>query len=187
MDPHGYADDRPGNKSVAYVGQTQLKDIRKTLPLRVLSPADWDHWCRCGYVIVERAVPPANIDRLIDLLWEFQEMDRNDPATWNRPQLRDNEMKEINNAGMIELYNHQYLWDNRQNRRTPISLSRQEFFLGAIVKASCAVLISMWWISSMPFASGQPMPPSLIRLAAAAAFLLEHTIERKRWNRGNHI
>src|SRR5262245_4027273 len=55
------------------------------LPLRVLSPADWDHWQRCGYVIVERAVPSANIERLVDLLWEFQEMDRNDPSTWNRP------------------------------------------------------------------------------------------------------
>ena len=117
MDPYGRVDDRPGNKSVAYGSRTQLKDIRKTLPLRVLSPADWDHWQRCGYVIVKRAVPSANIERLIDLLWEFQEMDRNDPATWNRPQLRQNEMKEINNAGMIELYNHQYLWDNRQSPR----------------------------------------------------------------------
>jgi hypothetical protein len=114
MDRYRYGDNRPGNATVAYVGQTQLKDIRKTLPLRVLSAADWDHWQRRGYVVVRQAVPQANIDRLVDLLWEFQEMDRNDPASWNRPQLRDNEMKELNNAGMVEIYNHQYLWDNRQ-------------------------------------------------------------------------
>ena len=117
MDRYRYGDNRPGNATVAYVGQVQLKDIRKTLPLRVLSTADWQHWQRRGYVIVERAVPQANIDRLVDLLWEFQEMDRRDPATWSRPQLRDHAMKELNNAGMVEIYNHQYLWDNRQSPR----------------------------------------------------------------------
>ena len=29
----------------------QLKDIRKTLPLHVLSKADWEHWTTKGYVI----------------------------------------------------------------------------------------------------------------------------------------
>ena len=33
---------------------TQLKDIQKTLPLRVLSPDDWAHWTQKGYVIVLR-------------------------------------------------------------------------------------------------------------------------------------
>ena len=35
----------------------QLKDIRKRLPLRVLSEADWQHWITKGYVIVRQAVP----------------------------------------------------------------------------------------------------------------------------------
>ena len=68
-------------------------------------------------MIVKDAVPPENLRRLVDLLWEFQEMDPNDPATWYKPQLRDNEMKELNNSGMVEIYNHQYLWDNRQHPR----------------------------------------------------------------------
>ncbi|MCK1975423.1 hypothetical protein LNK20_22320, partial [Bacillus safensis] len=50
---------------------TQLKDIRKNLPLRVLSKADWEHWTTRGYVIVRQAVPAANVARLVDLLWEF--------------------------------------------------------------------------------------------------------------------
>ena len=44
---------------------TQLKDIRKTLPLRVLSPDDWRHWVTKGYVIVRQAVPAANVERLV--------------------------------------------------------------------------------------------------------------------------
>jgi len=60
---------------------TQLKDIQKTLPLRVLSKADWEHWTTKGYIIVRGAVPAANVERLVDLLWQFDEKDRNDPST----------------------------------------------------------------------------------------------------------
>ncbi|PWJ85724.1 phytanoyl-CoA dioxygenase PhyH [Pseudaminobacter salicylatoxidans] len=95
----------------------QLKDIRKKLPLRVLSEDDWRHWITRGYVIVRNAVPQENVQRLIDLLWEFDEKDPNDPSTWYAPQRRDHMMKELNGAGMVEIYNHQYLWDNRQVQR----------------------------------------------------------------------
>ena len=44
-------------------------------------------------------------------------MDPNDPASWEKPQLRGHEMKELNNSGMAEIYHHQYLWDNRQCER----------------------------------------------------------------------
>jgi hypothetical protein len=91
----------------------QLKDIKKKLPLRVLSEEDWQHWVTNGYVIVANAVPVDYMERLRTLLWEFQEMDPNDPASWERPQLRDHQMKELNNSGMVEVYNHQYLWDAR--------------------------------------------------------------------------
>ena len=39
---------------------TQLRDIEKMLPLRVLSKEDWQHWITRGYVIVRQAVPSAN-------------------------------------------------------------------------------------------------------------------------------
>ena len=60
---------------VASQSQTQLKDIEKTLPLRVLSEAGWDHWITKGYVIVRQAVPSASVDRLVNLLWAFDEKD----------------------------------------------------------------------------------------------------------------
>jgi hypothetical protein len=85
--------------------------------LRVLSPGDWNHWVSKGYVIVRQAVPNENVQRLVDLLWEFDEKDPNDPTTWYAPQRREHKMKELNNSGMVEIYNHQYLWDNRQEER----------------------------------------------------------------------
>jgi hypothetical protein len=95
----------------------QLKDIRKTLPLRVLSKDDWEHWITKGYVIVRQAVPAANVERLVDLLWRFDEKDPGDHSSWYAPQRRDHLMKELNGTGMLEIYNHQYLWDNRMDTR----------------------------------------------------------------------
>jgi len=97
--------------------QTQLKDLEKKRPLRVLSAADWQHWTTQGYVIIKQAVPTPQVDRLVQLLWEFDEKDPNDPSTWRAPQRREHKMRELNNAGMLEVYNHQYLWDNRQTPR----------------------------------------------------------------------
>jgi hypothetical protein len=95
----------------------QLKDIQKRLPLRVLSPADWEHWVTRGYVVVRHAVPAANVQRLVDVLWQFDEKDPNDPSTWHALQRRDHKMTELNHTGMLEIYNHQALWDNRMERR----------------------------------------------------------------------
>jgi len=107
----------PGEHPTAHDVDVQLRDIRKRLPLRVLSPDDWTHWTTYGYVVVPNAVPQAHVDRLVDVLWQFQDLDRHDPASWDRPQLRDHQMRELNNSGMVEIYNHQALWDNRQHPR----------------------------------------------------------------------
>jgi Phytanoyl-CoA dioxygenase (PhyH) len=96
---------------------TQLKDIKKKLPLRVLSGDDWTHWITNGYVIVRQAVPLEKVDRLVDLLWTFEEKDSADPSTWYSADRRPHRMPELNNVGMVEIYNHQYLWDTRQERR----------------------------------------------------------------------
>jgi phytanoyl-CoA dioxygenase PhyH len=111
--PNVALDSHPTAKGVA----VQLKDIRKRVPLRVLSQADWDHWVTWGYVVIPAAVPEANVRRLVDLLWEFTEMSPRDPTTWSKKQLRNHQMVELNNSGMVEIYNHQYLWDNRQYPR----------------------------------------------------------------------
>lgn len=97
--------------------KTQLKDIQKRLPSRVLSSEDWEHWTTKGYVVVRQAVPPGNVERLVDVLWRFDEKDPSDPETWYAPQRRDHKMPELNHTGMLEIYNHQALWDNRMAPR----------------------------------------------------------------------
>ncbi|OSQ37267.1 phytanoyl-CoA dioxygenase [Thalassospira mesophila] len=114
MSPHA---DRPGNASVGSINGPQLRDMEKSLPLRVLTPGDFAHWQRFGYVVVRNAVSRTQATATADFLWEFQEMDPKNRETWARPQLRDHAMKELNNSGMVEAYHHQTMWDNRQSPR----------------------------------------------------------------------
>lgn len=106
-------DSHPTNSALT----TQLRNIKKTLPLRILSDKDWAHWTTKGYVILRQAVPAVNVERLVEVLWRFDEKNPNDPATWYAPQRREHKMKELNNTGMLEIYNHQFLWDNRMEQR----------------------------------------------------------------------
>ncbi len=96
---------------------TPLHLIQKQLPLRVMSGADWAHWTTKGYIIIRQAVPQANVERLAKVLWAFDEKDPDNPDTWDAPQRREHKMKELNNTGMLEIYNHQALWDNRMEQR----------------------------------------------------------------------
>jgi len=109
---------KPGDNSLtAAAVREPLHLIQKKLPLRVLSEEDFAHWQTYGFVVIKQAVPAAKVEALKKLLWEFQEMDPNDISTWNAAQLRNHAMKELNNSGMVEIYNHQALWDNRQEQR----------------------------------------------------------------------
>lgn len=85
--------------------------------MRVLSDQQFAFWKDNGYIIVPNAVPSENLTAVTDAIWEFQEMNPNDPTTWYRTPERANEMVELNRSGMVELYHHQALWDNRQYPR----------------------------------------------------------------------
>lgn len=87
------------------------------VPLRILTEEQWDFWLQNGYVVIPNAVPEENLRAVIDLLWEFEEKKPDDPATWYRQVRREIQMKELRNSGMVEVYNHQTLWDNRQHPR----------------------------------------------------------------------
>ena len=116
-DRYHYGDQRPGNPTVAYTDQVQLRDLKKSLPLRVLSEADFAHWQRYGFVVIKQAISPEQVTRTTQFLWEFQELDPTRPDTWDQPELRSHEMKELNGSGMVEAYHHQTMWDNRQTQR----------------------------------------------------------------------
>ncbi|WEF34359.1 phytanoyl-CoA dioxygenase family protein [Pseudoduganella chitinolytica] len=105
------------NPSTVGAGVPRLA-TRGERPLRVLSEDDWRHWEDNGYVVVRDAVPRAVVERIEALVWEFEEMDPADPRTWYPPDkvaLRRTELSY--NAGMVELYHHQLLWDARQSPR----------------------------------------------------------------------
>lgn len=106
------------NKSTVGTAGLRLNDRSSGAPLRVLSERDWQCWTRDGYVVVKQAVERTTIDNLERLAWEFEDMARDDPRTWypaEKVKLRRTVLSY--NAGMIELYNHQYLWDARQTPR----------------------------------------------------------------------
>lgn len=113
MAPNAHKD-IPGNPSTAKSSAVRLNDRSNGSPLRVLSEEDWKFWIHNGYIVVKNAVPREQVQRLADFLWEFEEKDPNDPATWYAPPRAEMQMKELTNTGMVEIYNHQYLWDNRQ-------------------------------------------------------------------------
>ena len=96
---------------------TQLREVRKNLPLRVLSEDDWQHWITRGFVIVKNAISAEAAKRLEHVLWEFDAKDPNDPSTWYEPERRPHVRPELNNVGMTEIYHHQYMWDNRMTQR----------------------------------------------------------------------
>lgn len=83
----------------------------------VLTNDDLAFWRENGYVVVPNAVPQANLDALINVIWDFMDMDRDDPDSWYRPGDGDDSTPKLSSAGMAELYQHQALWDNRQHPR----------------------------------------------------------------------
>ena len=109
--------DIPGNPSTAKSSVEKLNDRSNGKPLRVLSEEDWKFWIENGYVVIRNAVPRKQAQRTVDFLWEFEEKDSNDPETWYAPPRAEIQMKELTNTGMVEVYNNQRLWDNRQMQR----------------------------------------------------------------------
>lgn len=107
----------PGNPSTAKSSALKLNDRSNGKPLRVLSEDDWRFWRDNGYVVVKSAVPREQAKRLADYLWEYEGKDPDNIDSWYSRPNTEMQMKELNNTGMVEIYNHQYMWDNRQTQK----------------------------------------------------------------------
>ena len=107
----------PGNPSTASSSKIKLNDRSNGKSLRILSEADWIFWMREGYVVIKNAVPREQVLKTADFLWEFDEKNKNDSSTWYATPRADMEMKELVGTGMVEVYNNQMLWNNRQMQR----------------------------------------------------------------------
>lgn len=101
-----------------YFAPTPLRDLRKRLPLRVLTEEDFAFWQSHGYIVVKNAIPSAAANRLLDFAWRFQGLDRDDPESWYAPRsFRSDLEQELYIYGFVEAYHHQLIWDSRQAQR----------------------------------------------------------------------
>lgn len=73
----------------------------------LLTEQDYEFWDRNGYVVLHDVVPQDNLEAVIDDIWDFLGMDPADPDDWYREPARK--------GGMVEMYQTQSLWDNRQH------------------------------------------------------------------------
>ena len=107
----------PGNPSTATSSHLKLSDRENNQTLRVLSEEDWKFWKHNGYIVIKNAVSREQAKKTADFLWEFEEKDANDQSTWYTKARAEIEMKELAGTGMVEVYNNQALWNNRQMQR----------------------------------------------------------------------
>jgi len=107
----------PGNPSVSTSSSQKLNDRSNGKPLRVLSEEDWRFWMHNGYIVIKNAIPKDQAKATADFIWEFDEKDPNDPSTWYAKPRAEMQMKELAGTGMVEAYNHQTLWNNRQMQK----------------------------------------------------------------------
>ncbi len=118
MMPNKNHTDKPGNPSTATSSQIKLRtSLNEGGPLRVLSEDDWKFWIENGYVIIKNAVPREQALRTAEFIWEFEEKDPNDKSTWYTAPRAEMKMKELAGTGMVEVYNNQHLWNNRQTQK----------------------------------------------------------------------
>lgn len=77
--------------------------------MHTLTQSDLAFWRENGYVVIHDAVPQENLDRVVNALWTFLDMDPNDASTWYSAERQRN--------SMVEMYHNQAMWDNRQHPR----------------------------------------------------------------------
>lgn len=105
----------PGNPSTAKSSAIQLRIEATANDLLLLSESDWNFWKTNGYIVIKGAISKAQAAKTANFLWEFEEKKPEDANTWYTHARAEMQMKELVNTGMVEVYNHQTLWSNRQS------------------------------------------------------------------------
>lgn len=107
----------PGDPSMRTTNNPKLSTRSNGEPLGVLSEEDWQFWLDNGYVIIKNAISKQQAAKSAAFIWKFEGKDPDDRSTWYKVADTHHKMKELNNSGMVEVYNNQILWDNRQSER----------------------------------------------------------------------
>lgn len=74
----------------------------------VLTPADRTFFQENGYVLARSVVPQENLDAVIDDIFAYLRMKKEDPSTWYDPQRR---------SSLAHIHQTPSLWNNRQHPR----------------------------------------------------------------------
>lgn len=117
MIPNNAHKEIPGNPSTATSSSKKLNDRTNGEPLRVMSEEDWTFWKHNGYIVIKNAVPRAQVLDTAAFLWEFEDKKPDDQSTWYTQARAEMQMKELAGTGMVEVYNNQMLWNNRQTKK----------------------------------------------------------------------
>lgn len=115
--PKNQHEDIPGNPSTAKSSDVQLRQEATKDSLRVLTEEQWQFWKENGYVVIKQAVPREQAEATASFLWEFEDKDPNDQDSWYTQARAEIQMKELAGTGMVEVYNNQHLWNNRQTQK----------------------------------------------------------------------
>lgn len=107
----------PGNPSTAKSSSLKLNTRKNNEPLRVLTEEQWKFWINKGYIVIKNAIPREQAKSTANFLWEFEDKNPEDPTTWYTAPRAEMKMKELAGTGMVEVYNNQYLWSNRQTKK----------------------------------------------------------------------
>lgn len=117
MIPDNQHKEIPGNPSTAKSSEQKLRTNASDDSLRVLSMDQWNFWIENGYVVIKNAISKEQAIKTAEFIWEFDDKIPNDPSTWYKKARAEMEMKELAGTGMVEVYNNQLLWDNRQSQK----------------------------------------------------------------------
>ena len=117
MVPDNEHKDTPGNPSTAKSSSVKLRREATAKTLRVLTIEQWNFWKENGYIVIKNAVHRQQVEKTAAFLWEFEEKSPHDKSTWYTPPRAEMQMKELAGTGMVEVYNNQHLWNNRQMQR----------------------------------------------------------------------
>ena len=117
MVPDNQHKDIPGNPSTAKSSARTLNDGKGNYQLQALSQEQWDFWITQGYIVIKNIIPREQAEATANFLWEFEDKKADDPTTWYTQARAEMQMKELAGTGMVEVYNNQHLWNNRQSEK----------------------------------------------------------------------
>ena len=107
----------PGNPSTAKSSHVRLRQTASSDTLRVLTMEDWEFWKHNGYIVIKQAISREQAKTTANFIWEFEDKESDNPETWYTQPRAEMKMKELAGTGMVEVYNNQHLWNNRQMQR----------------------------------------------------------------------